>query len=346
MTFMEFRDALFEVVDLWTPEVDAHEYASFLLKLYDRITMRQHDGRSWRRQWKLLQSIESFIDTQLSPENERFSGFLIERESIQDLDLKPLTTRVDPPPPELPADKPPIHIFVQISKKERDPRLVAETETGNQQNDDDQFRPSDTQATKKEEMVDARNKRFAKAKNNDWRPWWLRKNHDEPFTTFEKVIHEPTPCLKTSSSIPMKLSAIPPLKTSPSVPIKLDVIDDGRCQAWSARERGRQYAEISGCAAAGETLNSSRQGHNAEERRRISRLHEAISAANENRIRHSRSRLNCEADTVKRVSFDATGAGRNAGIGRTEFTWAKCNGKAERRPASASCAVSRKAKVR
>jgi hypothetical protein len=334
MIFMEFRDALFEVVDLWTPEVDAHEYASFLLKLYDRITVRQYDGKSWRRHWKLLQSIESF---QVSPENERFSGFLIERES-EDLDLKPLTMS------EIPANKPPVHIFVQISKKERDPRLV-EMETCSQQNEEnDQFRPSDTQA--KEEMVDARNKRFTKAKNNDWRPWWLRENHDHPSTTIEKVIHEPTPCLKTSSSIPMKLSLIPPLKSSASVPIKLDVIDDGRCQAWSAQENGRQYADTSGCAAAGETLKSSRQRHNAEERRRISRLHEALSAANENRIRRSRSRLNSEADTVRRVSFDATGAGRNAGIGRTEFTWAKCNGKAERRPASASYAVSRKAKVR
>ena len=71
MTFMEFRDALFEVVDLWTPEVDAHEYASFLLKLYDRITVRQHNGKSWKRQWKPLESIEPFSDTQTFSENGR-----------------------------------------------------------------------------------------------------------------------------------------------------------------------------------------------------------------------------------------------------------------------------------
>ena len=39
MTFMEFRDAVFEVADLWTPTVDAEEYAKVEILLCTSMTL-------------------------------------------------------------------------------------------------------------------------------------------------------------------------------------------------------------------------------------------------------------------------------------------------------------------
>ena len=51
-----FLDSLFEVVDVWTLNIDVAEYLSFLQILFERITNQSADVVAW----KSLNQIESF----------------------------------------------------------------------------------------------------------------------------------------------------------------------------------------------------------------------------------------------------------------------------------------------
>lgn len=56
MSFHEYFDAMFEMVDTWTDDISVESYVDFLEKLYSRITQQKMSaflmalkyGRKWR----------------------------------------------------------------------------------------------------------------------------------------------------------------------------------------------------------------------------------------------------------------------------------------------------------
>lgn len=62
MTETELHNALFEVADIWTPEIGAELYSEFLSKLYRRITLVVYDKDelAWLTKYAELEDIKSF----------------------------------------------------------------------------------------------------------------------------------------------------------------------------------------------------------------------------------------------------------------------------------------------
>ncbi|KAL3659232.1 hypothetical protein V7S43_015810 [Phytophthora oleae] len=64
MSKLLFFGSLFEVADIWTIDISAHEYASFLNKLFERVTMTIYDHvkLQWITAFAELDKIRSFDD--------------------------------------------------------------------------------------------------------------------------------------------------------------------------------------------------------------------------------------------------------------------------------------------
>jgi len=316
MTFFDFRDALFEIADMWTTKVDAEEYATFLRKLYDRITVRHYDGKKWKRLFKPLDQIKSLLDSPSSNMQNRMETY---DKACPKLDARP----IDPASPRIQTlekqDRPfhPTKISVQISRKAMTKSSEVKTpkssngEGENIQTSSNCDSAVDSNST---HLLDAYNK-FTKRRNNDWRPWWLKEGA----------------CPQPKSASDMN-AAVPLLKTSASTPTGiLDATTTG--QAWSTEENN--------AISAWTTVPSG-------QRRKTSRLHEALAMANENKNRRYSRSGQREEGTMRRISFDATRGRRDEGIGCRDFTWARCEREeniTSRRPSSASCSSRRRPKA-
>ncbi|KAK1942458.1 hypothetical protein P3T76_005957 [Phytophthora citrophthora] len=79
MSKLLFFGSLFEVADIWTVDISAHEYASFLNKLFERVTMviYDHVQLQWITAFAELDKIRSFDDPtppDEDPENENLDS--------------------------------------------------------------------------------------------------------------------------------------------------------------------------------------------------------------------------------------------------------------------------------
>ncbi|CBZ50608.1 hypothetical protein NCLIV_010760 [Neospora caninum Liverpool] len=67
LTFNLFRDAFFELADLWTPVVDGEAYATFLSKLFKRITVQQITRRESAEKIRVVPRIVVRFRTKKAP---------------------------------------------------------------------------------------------------------------------------------------------------------------------------------------------------------------------------------------------------------------------------------------
>ncbi|KEP64096.1 UNVERIFIED_CONTAM: hypothetical protein HHA_319308 [Hammondia hammondi] len=67
LTFNLFRDAFFELADLWTPVVDGEAYATFLSKLFKRITVQQITRRDSAEKIRVVPRIVVRFRTKKAP---------------------------------------------------------------------------------------------------------------------------------------------------------------------------------------------------------------------------------------------------------------------------------------
>jgi hypothetical protein len=302
--------------------------------------VRQFDGQKWNRTFKQLEAIASMIDSQsLNVHNRKDQRTSEAPGIIQSIggtsshvqDSNEIETL-------LPVYRP-VQISVQISKKDpgslvKSQKLANHTINKESQVGTDSDENDVAGLTRSDSEVKVAYATFAKKRNNDWRPWWLKEGAERPSTNPENNKNVQQPSLKNSVSTP-------------------GILKNHRSQApnigkaWSAEGACYQTLSNPGHAwSAGSNASLSRGRDPAKERRKTSRLHEALAAASSNpncQGGYFNGASHNETAVVRRISFDATRGGKDEGIGRRDFTWARCESEKEiQRPVSASCGSMRK----